>query len=517
MRTFFFVFALIAAPVGSAAQEPLPPDGTRIALADIAGLARDRLTPELRAAITALGGTPLRRDRLQELVGRIERENPDLLAAIRSETLPDGGTHVSFVVARISDDPELLTNINARYVVESVSVAGPVREEFFSQSVRDQMQAFVGKRLDPQETERLTQLIAAQFAGFTGSNVKRRFERGSQPGQIRLVFDIALSPEWNDGLALIGPIGTRWQPKLVYHGDQGWSTLLNFGIRSNHNHVAFGAAISNNDDDIEQYSGFRIRFNRDRVGTDRVGFSIGMSRFMQSWRDTTLMAADADSSIPGPYEARDTFESRVIVRPFRGATISAGAVLTALDPIGAGESMIYATPLIRVSAARPRVIGDGRHYIGGAYEVRFGSAQDDSGVDYTRHEGSAGYEYTQGRSRLQATWLFGRSSGHVPLFERFALGDTNTLRGWNKFELAPAGGTRMFHQSLEYRYRIAGIAVPVSIGAFVDVGSVWNDTGHADTKYSIGGGLQELGWFATVAVPLKAEPRRVVVMAGLRF
>ena len=31
--------------------------------------------------------------------------------------------------------------------------------------------------------------------------------------------------------------------------------------------------------------------------------------------------------------------------------------------------------------------------------------------------------------------LAGTISGRAPLFERFALGDTRTLRGWNKFDV----------------------------------------------------------------------------------
>ena len=64
------------------------------------------------------------------------------------------------------------------------------------------------------------------------------------------------------------------------------------------------------------------------------------------------------------------------------------------------------------------------------------------------------------------TSLFGGITGDAPLFERFTLGDSTTLRGWNKFDIAPAGGDRVFHQSLEYRYH--------GFGVFLDSGSVWN-------------------------------------------
>ena len=45
----------------------------------------------------------------------------------------------------------------------------------------------------------------------------------------------------------------------------------------------------------------------------------------------------------------------------------------------------------------------------------------------------------------------------------------------------------MFHQTLEYRYRLA--ALPDGVGnialrVFLDAGSAWNETGHPDSKYS---------------------------------
>ena len=65
-----------------------------------------------------------------------------------------------------------------------------------------------------------------------------------------------------------------------------------------------------------------------------------------------------------------------------------------------------------------------------------------------------------------------------------AASSTRTLRGWNKYGIAPAGGERVFHTSLEYRYR--GFAL------FLDSGTVW-DTGVDNSPasfpvtYSVGG------------------------------
>src|SRR6478735_1117317 len=52
----------------------------------------------------------------------------------------------------------------------------------------------------------------------------------------------------------------------------------------------------------------------------------------------------------------------------------------------------------------------------------------------------------------QALVFGGILNGDAPLFERFTLGDSSTLRGWSKFDLAPVGGTRVAHGSLEYTF-----------------------------------------------------------------
>lgn len=49
---------------------------------------------------------------------------------------------------------------STRYTIESVSVVGPVHEEFCTQIVRDQMQALIGDRLDSQNVERLGNVLA---------------------------------------------------------------------------------------------------------------------------------------------------------------------------------------------------------------------------------------------------------------------------------------------------------------------------------------------------------------------
>ena len=521
MRTLFLLLAFVVAATRPAfAQETLAAEGTKISVAGVTGIPFEQLTPELRADIATLAGTPLRRERLQELAQRIEREKPELFAAFRSQALPDGSVSIAFVVGRISDDPELLANINARYVVESVSVT-PKFEPGLPKPVKDELQALKGKRLDAEEGKRLSKKIADSLTGYGQLDVKPRFERGGQPGQLRLIFEVTETGAWLG----FSPLRTATTPKFVYHAYQGWSTAVDIPISGDDIQFTFGFAIANEDDLIEQYSGVRIRFASRNVGTKRLGAGIELSHYGQSWREATLFAVTADPTIPAAYDGRTTVEPTLTFafsRHFRvtgGVSVSELETLTPLDPLNppdpvelpeSGESVMASVGLFGASFDRQWPAGAGRsHELTGSYELRIASEGLGSDLDYTRHFALASYRFRHGRSSLLAGARFGRSHGSVPLFERFTLGDTATLRGWNKFDINPAGGTRLFYQSLEYRWRCAAV--------FVDAGSVWDPKTESSTRWSTGFGCHGDEFFLTLGVPLNADDVGVTFMTGVRF
>ena len=74
--------------------------------------------------------------------------------------------------------------------------------------------------------------------------------------------------------------------------------------------------------------------------------------------------------------------------------------------------------------------------------MRAGSRELESDLAYTRYLGQGSYRFDFGRHHVQATGMAGGITGHPPLFERFTLGDSSTLRGWDKYEIAPAGADR---------------------------------------------------------------------------
>ena len=58
------------------------------------------------------------------------------------------------------------------------------------------------------------------------------------------------------------------------------------------------------------------------------------------------------------------------------------------------------------------------------------------------------------------------------------------LRGWNKYDLDPLGGSRVAHNSLDYRYGI--------FEAFYDAGAIWDPGQDIVARHSGGRGAPQI-------------------------
>jgi outer membrane protein assembly factor BamA len=152
---------------------------------------------------------------------------------------------------------------------------------------------------------------------------------------------------------------------------------------------------------------------------------------------------------------------------------------------------------------------DATHSVDASFGVRAGSRELESDLAYTRYFGEGSYRYRVGRHRVQAAGMAGGITGRAPLFERFTLGDSMTLRGWDKYDIAPAGGNRVVYSSLEYRY--TGLAL------FLDVGSVWDANAERHVRVSAGVGFHGGPAFLAVGFPLNTDNLKAVVTMGLRI
>ncbi len=151
-----------------------------------------------------------------------------------------------------------------------------------------------------------------------------------------------------------------------------------------------------------------------------------------------------------------------------------------------------------------------QHEVKAGYSLRAATKSLGSDFAYAQHVIRAGYAVTRDRHTLEAELLAGRTGGAPPLADRFVLGNSRTLRGWNKFDLNPVGGTRVVHGSLEYRYRCLQV--------FYDTGSLWNDREDAEAKHSLGLGIRSKGGFyLAMAFPLRTGRVDPILLMGTHF
>ena len=414
------------------AQETTPPDGATIKSVQVSGIDLSRLSPGLQADITKLSGTALDRQKLRELAGRLEAEQPRYVAALRVTPDPDGSARVVIVVARMRD-PEPQADINAKYVVEEVVIIG-VKDTAITSEMRTDQDALKGKPLDEEVAERLATRLRAAFPDYT---LQRRTGRGSQRGQIRVVFHLERSEQ------------SRWlrfepmEANALYHSDQGWGSKLPLTISGNEFMVVPHFAIDVGDDLIEEYSGLGIRFESRKVGTERLGIFFEWSTYDQTWRDPTLFAVAGNPAIPALYRNRMNVTPMAKFAITPRLTVAGGVSITELDSLDetfdVSQMANAAIGSVKFNQRWKRTSGM-QHDLEAAFTVRSGLEDLESDLVYERYLTRADYLLRASHHRVLVSGMFGSVTGNAPLFERFSLGDSRTLRGWDKYDIAPAGG-----------------------------------------------------------------------------
>ncbi len=125
--------------------------------------------------------------------------------------------------------------------------------------------------------------------------------------------------------------------------------------------------------------------------------------------------------------------------------------------------------------------GDSTQELDAGYSLRAATTLLGSNLAYTRHVAHLKYNYSSRTQSVEVTMIAGAIYGQAPLFERFALGDSTLLRGWNKYDLDPLGGNRLAYGSVTYGYHIMRV--------FYDTGSVWDQGKSPEAKESAGIGV----------------------------
>jgi outer membrane protein assembly factor BamA len=152
---------------------------------------------------------------------------------------------------------------------------------------------------------------------------------------------------------------------------------------------------------------------------------------------------------------------------------------------------------------------DNQHDLDAGYTLRAATKVLGSDFAYASHYWSMRYELKHGKHRLSDDATAGLIGGRAPLYDRFVLGNSYYLRGWNKYDLDPIGGNRMVHNSVEYCYG------PFKV--FYDTGAVWDGGQPATPRHSLGVGLRESVFSLAVAFPIRAGRADPVFMMGMMY
>jgi hypothetical protein len=278
-------------------------------------------------------------------------------------------------------------------------------------------------------------------------------------------------------------------------------------VNIHENAFSFGM-ISDGDRLSERYAGIQAGFERRHVGTDRLQLRFDFASYHEQWNEATLAEA-----APGDiYRTRTQFSPTATVVILEPLVVSFGVDFARYRlslPVAKTESSNAVVSTLRYHQRWGSAEDEGEHDIRASYSVRAATHFLESDPVFARHETEARYRFRRHHQDLSIGFLAGKISGLAPLFERFVLGNAETLRGWNKFDLDPLGASHVVHGSIDYIYR--GFLV------FYDTGAVWDRPADREQKQSLGLGCRKSGFQLAVAFPVRSGTVNPVFYAGMNF
>lgn len=396
-------------------------------------------------------------------------------------------------------------NVNTRYTVETVVINGDGwttnlaadhdRDGRLSPALRHDVAALIGEKLNPSLLDEVAHRIRKEFHART---VEHRVLRGASPEYVQVAFDVRLKP-------------TRFDvsvPKFLYSSKEGWNGAVEGTMTVAHNGFTFGV-VSDADELVDAYSGIVARYENTHVGTDRVHFRFAFEDYHDQWGAPTLLTAPADAfETSAPYRARQNIQPEVSFALARPLTLTVGASFEQMQFAAAPSES--ANALVTTLRYHRRLEDlDNQHDLDAGYNLRAATKVLGSDFIYARHRWEVRYMLTRGKNVFIEDATAGIIGGRAPLYERFTLGNASTLRGWNKYDLDPLGGSRMVHNTAEYRYGVFQI--------FYDTGMVWDRTDTAILRHSAGVGLRQGNFSLAVAFPIREGHIDPIFMVGMNY
>jgi len=405
----------------------------------------------------------------------------------------------------VPDDDEKISqelNVNSRYTVENVHVSGEKLKLRISDPLRTDLDQMVGQKLDDSKIKRLAERIQTELAAV---RVDVKVTRGNEPDHVIVNFEVAKSRRQDFDMNVT---------KFLYNSKEGWTGVGGVTTRVHGNAFSFGL-LSDGDSSVERFAGIRAKYERPKVGTDRLKLTFEFDSYHEQWNRSTLLEA----SPLDIYRTRQVFtpEATVVILPSLEWSFGVSFARLRVPVAGAlttskTESSNAVVNTLRYHQRWGSEHDDQEQDVQASYDLSSGTGVLESDRIFTRHLARARYRFRHQRNHVEIAFLAGEINGAAPLYDRFVLGNSETLRGWNKFELDPLGGSHVIHGSIDYRYGIFQI--------FYDTGAVWDRAQDREQKQSVGVGVKGFKkecFQLAVAFPLRAGHAEPVFYAGMNF
>jgi hypothetical protein len=391
------------------------------------------------------------------------------------------------------------TNVNSRYTVEAVTVSGAGwstsaavdRDRKISSGLRREIAALVGEKLNPAKLDDLAKRLRKELRART---VEHHVLRGKSPEYVQVVFQVEVPPTRFDASV----------PKFLYQDDQGWSGAVE-GTATLGNNGFTAGLVSDGDELVERYTGVVARYESEPVLDQRARLRFEFASYHELWNPSAVAAAEASEL----YRTRQEFQPVLTVRVARPLEFSFGASFESLGQQVPGAQPLAANAFVAGARYRYEMEGTSDQALEADYDLRAGSHALASDFAYSRHRWGFRYRFTHGKHELVDDGWGGMLFGQAPLFERFVLGNSTSLRGWNKFDLDPLGGNRVVHNSVEYHYGVFQV--------FCDSGAIWDNGQSPVARSSAGVGLRQGIFSLALAFPLREGRVDPVFMVGMNY
>lgn len=394
-------------------------------------------------------------------------------------------------------------NVNQRYTIESVTVGGiPVDKAKLPSSLRRRLGDLVGARCD---MNTIGEVASALRREMHLRAVNEHLSKGSEPDRIRVNFEV-VKREVAFEISV---------PKFLYHSRQGWSGEIDASAHAGPNTFTVGA-VSNGDDLTERFNGAVARYQNSHVFSDKIRFSLAFENYQEQWTDSTRSAILKEGQDLGLdlYKSRRNIAPELTFAPVKNFTVSAGMSFEQMQSennLSGSRAANAATGEFRYARTFE---GETQQQIDARYNVRIGIHAAGSDYGYARHSISLRYELKSGHQIAFDELTAGTISGDAPFFERFVLGSSSTLRGWDRYSINPLGGNRAIHNSLSYGYQFGDKTAEV----FYDSGALWNRGNNTGgVRHSLGIGYRQGIFVLTMAVPVVDGHVVPVFMAGMNY